>query len=302
MCGLGRSGVTLTAYPGEAATIVGRFWIAQGSDHVTVAGLSLDGKNADNLPSPTINANDSTFSNDDVTDEHTSICFDVGSTWGSADNTLITRDRIHDCGVMPAANHDHGIYVDDATNTRIEWNLIYDNADRGVQLYPNAQNTTIDHNVIDGNGEGIIFSGDDGLASNHANVYANVITNSRLRHDVESYWPSGNPVGVGNLLHNNCVWGGAEGTIDTSAGGFSALSNRTADPQYVNASSHDYHLKPGSPCLAITGDIAAAVDGTPNAFAASHKSHKRWAHIALMGRRHRHHHHGRRRKHHRRRR
>ncbi len=327
---VGQGNVTLTAYPGEAATIVGRFWIAQGSDHVTVSGLSLDGKNADNLPSPTVNANDSTFSNDDVTDEHTGICFDLGSSsYGTADGTLITRNRIHDCGVLPAGNHDHGIYVADATNTRIEWNLIYSNADRGIQLYPNAQGTTVDHNVIDSNGEGIIFSGDGGQASSNANVFDNLLTNAKLRHDAESWYPSGNPVGTGNLLHDNCVWGGAEGTIDTSAGGFTATNNTTADPQYVDAASGDYHLKPGSPCLAITGDIAAAVDGTtpttpavgpttptatptadPSSTPASTPSpsptstpsattataptlHKRFrrprAHIALKGRRHRKH-------------
>jgi parallel beta-helix repeat protein len=255
--------VTLTAYPGESVTIVGRFWIAQGANYVTVTGLGLDGKNADNLPSPTVNSNNDTFSYDDVTDEHTAICFDLGSdTYGVANNTLITHSRIHDCGVMPAINHDHGIYVADAVNTTIEWNLIYDNADRGIQLYPNAQYTTVDHNVIDSNGEGIIFSGDDGEASNNSNVYDNLLTNALIRHDAESWYPSGNPLGTNNSLHNNCVWGGAEGTIDTSGGGFTSSNNTTADPQYVDAANHDYHLQPTSPCLAITGDIAAAVDGT----------------------------------------
>ncbi len=55
----------------------------------------------------------------------------------------------------------------DATDTTIEWNLIYANADRGIQLYPNAEYTTIDHNIIDDNGEGILFAGDDGTASSY---------------------------------------------------------------------------------------------------------------------------------------
>jgi len=293
--------VTLTAYPGESAAIVGRFWIAQGANYVTVTGLGLDGKNADNLPSPTVNSNNDTFSYDDVTDEHTAICFNLGSdTYGVANNTLITHSRIHDCGILPAANHNHGIYIVDANYTRIEWNLIYDNADRGVQLYPNAQYTTVDHNVIDSNGEGIIFSGDGGEASDHASVYDNLLTNAKIRYDAESWYPSGNPLGIGNSLHDNCVWGGAEGTIDSSGGGFTALSNKIANPDYVDAANHDYHLKPGSPCLALTGDIAAAVDGAPNTIASSARSHKRRAHIALVGRNHRRH--GRRHRHHRRRR
>jgi parallel beta-helix repeat protein len=165
--------------------------------------------------------------------------------------------------VLPANNHEHGIYVESATDTRVEWNLIYDNADRGIQLYPNAQYTTIDHNVIDDNGEGIIFSGDNGVASDHADVYNNLLTNSQIRHDAESYYPAGNPTGTGNVLHDNCLWGGREGTIDSSGGGFTAANNKVADPQYIAPAEHNYHLLPTSPCLQLVGDIAAAVDGTP---------------------------------------
>jgi parallel beta-helix repeat protein len=255
--------VTLTSYPGETATVVGRFWVARGADYVTVSHLNLDGRNSQNLPSPTITANHATFSYDDVTDDHTAICFSVGdSTWGAADGTLITDSRVHDCGIMPAHNYNHGIYVDDATNTTISWNEIYNNSDRGVQLYPNAQHTTVDHNIITGNGENILFSGDDGQASSGADVYDNILADARVRNDVESWWPSGNPVGTGNQLHNNCVWGGREGTIDTSSGGFSSYANQTVNPQFANASAGNFHLPATSPCLAMTGDVAAAINGT----------------------------------------
>jgi parallel beta-helix repeat protein len=281
--------VTLTSSPGQTATLTGRLWIKHGADDVTVTGLNLVGVNSDNLPSPTINASGATFSYDDVTNNHTAICFVVGSDWGQATNTLITNDRIHDCGVLPAANHDHGIYVADAVNTRIQWNEIYDNADRGVQLYPNAQQTTVDHNVIANNGEGLLFSGDYGTASNDANVYDNVISGAVLRHDVESYYPSGNPVGTGNVLHNNCVWGGAEGTIDTSSGGFTSQNNITGNPGYADAATRNFHLSSNSPCLAMTGDIAAAVDGSPAttpivAHKASVKSKKRAAARRVLAR------------------
>jgi parallel beta-helix repeat protein len=259
----GRSGapVTLTSYPGQTATVTGRLWIAQGANYVTVTGLNLNGRNSDALPSPTVNADHATFSYDDVTNDHTAICFLLGSGWGTATGTLITNNRIHDCGVLPAANHEHGIYVEDATNTTIAWNLIYNNADRGIQLYPHPVGTTIDHNVIANNGEGIIFGSDGGSpATNSSNVYANVVTNAQIRHDVES---SGNAQGTGNSFHRNCVWGGAQGTIDTSGGGFTAQDNTTANPQYVNPAAGDYHLGLGSPCLAIAGDIAAVVDGSP---------------------------------------
>jgi hypothetical protein len=156
----------------------------------------------------------------------------------------------------------HGFYIGAATDTTIEWSLIYDNAARGIQLYPDAQHTTIDHNIIDGNGEGIIISGEGGNASSYTNVYDNVISNSVLRHDVESYWPAGNPVGVGNLVHDNCVWDGREGTISTAEGGFTAKDNLDANPQFADATTHDYELAAGSPCLAVVGDVQAAVDQT----------------------------------------
>jgi parallel beta-helix repeat protein len=261
--GGGGAPITLTSFAGESATVTGRMYVPQGADHVTVTGLALDGRNAQNLPSPTVDATDATFSYDDVTDDHTAICFALGNgSWGVAVGTEITNSRIHDCGILPARNYNHGIYVDDASNTRIEWNLIYDNADRGIQLYPDAQNTVIDHNVIDGNGEGILFSGDGGTASDGTQVYDNLITGSKVRSDVESWYPAGNPVGTGNTVHDNCVWNGAQGTIDTASGGFSATANLVADPQYVNAGTGDYHLQPTSPCLTMTGDIAAAMDQT----------------------------------------
>ena len=251
--------ITLTSYPGETATVTGRMYVDRNANYVTVTGLYLNGTNSGNLPSPTINSANVTFSGNDITDKHTAICFNVGdSTYGIANNTLITANRIHDCGVMPANNHEHGIYVSDATNTVISWNLIYNNADRGIQLYPHAQTTTIDHNIIDNNGEGIIISGDGGQTTDNSNIYDNSISNAQIRYDVESYWPAGNPIGTNNLVYSNCVWAGAEGTFDGGPG-YTAYSNTTANPLYVNAAAGNYAYQAGSPCSAITGDVQGAV-------------------------------------------
>ena len=258
--------MTLAAYPGDKATIVGRMEIVEGANYTTVTGLDLDGANPGRLESPMIDADHVTFSYDDVTNDHTGICFGIGSTsWGWATGTQITHDRVHDCGQPTQDNTEHGLYIGAATDTTIEWNLIYGKAARGIQLYPDAQHTTIDHNVIDDNGEGIIISGADGVASSYTNVYDNIISNATARHDVESYWPPGNPVGVDNVVHDNCLWGGREGTIDTTGGGYTALHNVTASPQYVGAGVHDYELRPTSSCLPISGDPQAAIDGTPPA-------------------------------------
>lgn len=253
------SPITLTTYPGDAhATIAGRMWLHSGSDYITVSDFNLDGVNSENLPSPTVHDTGASFIGNDVTNHHTAICFDLGDDngqWGTAHDTLIQDNRIHHCGVMPAKNHDHGIYVEEAIDTQILGNVIYDNADRGVQLYPDSQGTLIKGNVIDSNGEGVIFSGDFGRASSNNTVENNIITNSNVRNNVESWYPSGNPAGHGNVVSNNCIEGGVrasqDGGVDTSGGGFSAVNNVDANPGYANPSAGDYAVSPSSPCAAV---------------------------------------------------
>jgi parallel beta-helix repeat protein len=269
----GRAGapVTIRSYPGERARVVGRMWIARTADYVTIAALDLDGVNREyNLPSPTVNSSNATFVDNDITNDHTTICFNLGNgSYGRAKNTLIARNRIHDCGRLPATNHDHGIYVAEADDTKIIGNVIYDNADRGIQLYPDAQRTTIQGNIIDGNGQGIIFSGDDGMTSNDNDVEFNVITNSNIRYNVESFYPDGNPIGRNNVVTSNCIAGGVRDRGDGSIAdqiGFKATANLTSDVRYANRAAKDFTLPAGSPCAAFlargSGDIPS--DAAPN--------------------------------------
>ena len=260
------AGVTLRSYPGERATVRGRMWIPRGSDRVTVAGLDLDGRNADNLPSPTINASDATFVDDDVHNDNTAICFVVGGeSYGRAVRSQILNNRIHECGVLPAANHDHGIYLAAADDTKIIGNWIYDNADRGIQFYPDAQRTYVAGNVIDGNGQGVIFSGDDGKTSNDNVVENNVITNSNIRSNVESFYPDGNPVGKGNVVRNNCIGGGTRdrgnGAIAPEVG-FRLERNVITVPRYADRGAKDFRLDPSSQCGAVLG--GAPVPSVPS--------------------------------------
>jgi parallel beta-helix repeat protein len=247
-----RSRLALSSYPGEQARLVGRLWVSRAAHNDVFRDLVLDGRNAAELPSPTVNGNAISFLGDEVTNENTNICFLLGSAfYGSARATVIEGNRIHNCGQLPPNNHEHGIYVNRANGTRIVGNLIYENADRGIQLYPDAQHTLIERNVIDGNGEGIIFSGDEGMASSHNLVQFNVVSNSRIRANIESFYPRHNPLGVGNVARDNCVFGGRQGSIVTGAGGFTADSNVIADPKYVDASAGDFRIGSGSACAPI---------------------------------------------------
>ena len=232
----------VTSYPGERATVVGRFRVAEEANNVVVQSLDLDGRNSDNLPSPTVNGDGVVFRDNDVTNAHTTICFILGSDqYGRARGTVIEHNRIHNCGQLPPTNHHHGIYVEASDGARITENWIYDNADRGVQLYPDAQGTYVARNVIDGNGQGVIFS----RTSANNVVENNVISNPAVRYNIEDWELSGG----GNVARRNCIWstrhrgGGLQPGLAVSV-----VENLVIEPGYVNRAAKDFRLRPGSPC------------------------------------------------------
>lgn len=240
------SPVRLTSSPGARATIVGRLYVTDSANDVIVSNLYLDGRNDERLPSPTVNGDRVTFTHDDVTNENTAICFALGSSQlGTAVDVLIESSRIHDCGELPATNHDHGIYVASSRHAVIENNAIYDNADRGVQLYPDAQSAIVRNNGIDGNGVGVMFAGDAEQASSNNVVRNNVIADSTIRANIEAWW--GAAVGSGNVAQSNGGWNGRQGNIGTQSG-FVAIGNVIADPQLVDRAEKDFSLRPHSAC------------------------------------------------------
>ena len=230
----GRPGkrIKLRSYPGQTARLLGRVWITRQSSYLVLRGLHLDGRNRGGLPSPTVNGRYVDFVGLDVTNEHTAICFDLGHPrYGQARDVTIRGSRIHNCGRLPPTNHDHGIYVGEARDTRIVGNRIYDNADAGIQLFPDARRTYVARNVIDANGEGILIGGSEDAAPRDNVIERNVITNSRTRYNVESYFVPGGPIGSNNLVRGNCIQGGARDD-DGSGGiagnyGFEATGNIT---------------------------------------------------------------------------
>lgn len=245
----------------QPATIRGRLWVAPGANYVTFRSLILNGNlNGNTLPSPTIGAEYVSFLNNDISNDNTSICVHttVSDQYGTSRYALIDSNRIHHCGILPAKNGDHGVY-DTAYNTTITNNLIYKNADRGVQLR-GAQGAIVKYNIIDSNGEGVIF-GDLSASSNE--VSNNIISNSLIRWNIESYWGS-STIGTGNRATNNCLWSaqtgyyGSNQTVQSGINGVTVSSVTFANPLFANAGAYDYRIPTNSPCMAIIGsDIAS---------------------------------------------
>lgn len=246
--------LTISSAPGERATVRGKFEVAGSAHDVVVANLNLDGRNdVEARVSPIVNGDRIRFTGNEVTNEHTAICFGIGHhDYGIAEDVVIDHNRIHDCGRLPRTNLDHGIYVVAARRTIIRANYIYGNADRGIQLYPDAQGSLIELNVIDGNGVGIIFSGNDRYASSNNHVRRNVIANSKARHNVESSYPG--PLGHGNVVERNCLWQGRSGNVGEREG-FTAEDNVVADPMYVDAEGEDFRLRDESRCAPILREV-----------------------------------------------
>jgi len=243
------SGFRLTSAPGTRATIDGVVFLAHSSHDVVLSHLRL---RSTDTPTLRINGRRITIRGTDVTNAHRGICVSIGGgfeRWGIASGVALQWDRIHDCGRLPATNHDHGVYVEGAVGTVITDSLIYDNADRGIQFFPNAQRSLVTNNVIDGNGEGVLFASEDTYASSDNLVARNIISNSTQRHNLEAWWAG--PVGIGNVAKLNCLWNGAQGNLDLSAGGVLAIGNLVANPGFVDRAAKNFSLKPGSLCAGM---------------------------------------------------
>lgn len=265
--------IGLSSAPGESATLRGRIRIERSASGATIKHLRLDGRNPGDELGPLIYADRSTLRHNEITNDHTAICVHVGSYYDAPApvDVRIVNNQIHDCGRLPRTNHDHGIYLGESRRATVRGNWIYDNADRGVQMYPDARGSVIRRNVIDANGEGVIFGGEGRMASRSNSVRGNVISNSVERFNVESSWPG--RVGTDNSVRGNCLWsprGGYYGGSPPHSGvqrpreGFTVSGSTVAEPEFIDRAGGDLRLVDGSECAEVLGwtDAGAAEAGT----------------------------------------
>jgi hypothetical protein len=248
----------LQSYPGERAHILGVLSMPRTIGHIVLQDLDIDGGHVGGA-SVTVQAqgDDVTLDDVDVTNGGTGqSCVTLGRAHAGESTGAVVRDsRLHGCGADPL--HDHGVYVEATEGALVTGNRIYGNAGWGVHMYPDAQNSVIAYNAIDGNGRGVLFGGQAPLTSNGNVVEHNAISRSTLGHNLESYWGD-NLVGTGNIARENCLGGAAAGDVEDPVLGYSLSANVTADPDY----EHDFRISADSLCHDV---LAVATPGAPGA-------------------------------------
>lgn len=255
----GRPGapITLRSAPGERARLVGIVYVESGADHVHIAGLDIVGTGVQNTIK--VYADDTVIEDNDITNRmRGDSCMILGSSSGGrARRTVVRRNTFHDCGAMAHDNHDHSIYAADVESARIVDNTFFNSAAYTIQLYPNADRSTVARNVIDGGPDtvrgGIVIGGDSRSTSDYNVVERNVITHAAT-YSVTGFWER--RVGAGNVARKNCSWSAGDDAI--LAEGFRARRNVTADPLFRDPARGDYRLGVGSGCSGVIGAAAAA--------------------------------------------
>lgn len=239
------------------------------------------------------------------------ICLDVGGdprgggTAASADDFVLINSRVHDCGLNHVNDPTdpggaHGLYISyvrdgaDADSWgAIVHNSVFDhNKDRGIQLYPDVDDTLIDQVVIFANGSNLNIGSqtsgpDDPLAvrSDRSVVRNSIIGNSRLdayepgnanitaTADVLGNFAHGVGNGAANVVRDSCLYNTSRNDHlfevtdnDTTALRMEGMTlNQPA--QFFDLEARDFRLSPASPCqgmgLADASRLPGAIPAPP---------------------------------------
>jgi hypothetical protein len=254
--------ITIRSTPGQRATLRGIIYLPPTSNNVVISDLDLDVRRPtpDQTVGIQITASDTTFANNTITNHSQAICAVLGLPgYGQAIRTVFTGNTFRDCGDNRL---EHSLYVEWTDGVTITDNLMIHSGGWAVHLYPDSHNTVVSHNVMVGNGGGVIFAGEGDAASTDNIVEKNIIADSFDRPGVEAWW--GGVRGARNVARDNCVIRNALAQVDVSGGGFSSSGNVIADPRFVDPGSGDYRMGANSPCQDVVGyDTAARLSGRP---------------------------------------
>jgi hypothetical protein len=239
--------MTLRAAPDARATICGAVEFKSTAAYWRLTRLQIDGS-CSTQNTVHIYGNHITLDHNDVTNRRSAqSCVMLGDHgYGLAHDAMLHHNRIHDCGTGDSRFF-HGIYANAPRNAQITDNYIYANSGYGIQLYPDAQETLVERNVIDGNitEGGLVFSGETPYASSH-NLVAHNIFSRNGDYGVGSSW--GTRVGTGNVAKANCFWKNAKSAFAPDGVGYVRKGNIDANPGFIARNAWDYRLRRRSPC------------------------------------------------------
>lgn len=286
----GKARRIIRSAPGEQARIVGQMEIQSSVTDVTFRRLRFDGlPGVPKAAAIIVNGSAVWFDRVRVSNPQ-GFCFDVGDVDAyqgpgptrRVQGFRLTRSRIHDCGSALDAAEDwgsgesgvHAIYLVNTADAIIRDSLIYDAVNRGIQLWPNADDTLIEHNVLDGNGSNVNIGAcwepwcTDGLASTGTLVRRNIISFAPLRSldppfpdfppgDLAQVYgnfaPGSRSTDFGNRVRDNCVHQ-PDPALNFGGNGYAGRNSAqrsTADPRYRDREAGDFSLRRSSPCLGL---------------------------------------------------
>jgi hypothetical protein len=255
-----RAATTLRPLGKAHVTIDGAIWVLSGARGARITGLTLTSHDPVYSIPLKIQADDVSLDRNDITAARNISCVLIGSVRTGVSHTLVELNRIRRCG--RTGKLAHLLYVTHSQGAVIRNNLLVGNGGGwAVHLYPDADGTLVEGNVIDSNKGGVIFAGDGGGDTSDGNVVReNVITNSGPRWNIEGSW-SGGPEGTGNLAQRNCLYSAGPGRPSGLGfvSGFEPSDNVVAKgPVYVDRAGGDYRLRPGTNCGAVLADVGGA--------------------------------------------
>jgi hypothetical protein len=244
--------------------------VTDAADWVQLELLAIDGRDPPTNDAVLVKifGDHVTLRHDDVSAGGSRICVqtgDAGGHFGLARQTSILANRIHGCGNRLTGPKSypsgHALYLQGDRDTVVRDNVIFDtnfggtSGGRGIQLWPDSEGATIEHNVVDGSNEwNVIVSGGGGYATGvtrDAVVRDNVLSRP-AEHNVTSAWWGTDPQ-PGVEVEGNCMSGSPAAPLafETWLGkpSYTAHDNVTvSSPGYADLARSDYRLTGDSPC------------------------------------------------------
>lgn len=245
---------------GGRVHVDGAIWVTAKARGAQIRGLDLTASDPTFFIPLKVQADDVLVSGNRIRGSRSTSCVLVGST-RRAVGVRIERDWIHDCGRR--GKLDHLIYLEQTRGAIVRGNVLTRNPGGwAVQMYPDADRSVIERNLIDADRGGLIFAGEDGQTSDRNVVRWNVISFSGPRWNIESSW--GGAVGRDNVAYGNCLY--AVRPLDPSGVGrqvgFTARDNlATGHSPYAVRRPHSYQFTTVSECARLVEPLPPVFPG-----------------------------------------